>query len=172
LTKRYQTGLQLASELSASFDNLRFTDEEINSKEKLQALKKIGFFKDFSSTELAEVIKTTQWLKYEAAEIIITEGDIEDSFYIIVIGEAAVSKQGTQLAVLKQGDCFGEMAYLGKTKRTATIEARGNTILIKINATVIEQMSINTQLCFYKIFSHTLIQRLSRTSELLSSVHP
>jgi len=31
--KRYQTGLQLASELSASFDHLRFLDEEINFEE-------------------------------------------------------------------------------------------------------------------------------------------
>lgn len=168
LTKRYQTGQQLAAELNASFDNLKFIDGEINFKEKLQALKRINFFKKFTSSELAEVIKTTQWLKYEATEIIITEGDIENCFYIIIAGEVTVSKQGKQLAVLKHGDCFGEMAYLGTTKRTATIEARGNTILMKINAPVIEQMTVNTQLCFYKTFSHTLIQRLNRTSELFA----
>ncbi len=168
LTKRFQTGLQLASELSASFDNLKFLDEEINSKEKLHALKKIAFFKDFNASELAEVLKTTQWLKYDSAEIIITEGDIENCFYIIVAGEVAVTKQAKRLAVLKQGDCFGEMAYLGKAKRTATIETLSNTILMKINASIIEQMSTSTQFRFYKVFSHTLIQRRSRASELLS----
>ena len=168
LAKRYQTGEQLASELSASFDNLRFLDEEINSKEKFNALKKIRFFEDFTSSELVEVLKTTQWLKCDSAETVITEGDIEDSFYIIVVGEVMVSKQAKQLAVLKPGDCFGEMAYLGTAKRTATIETLSDTILMKINASIIEQMSINTQLRFYKVFSHTLIQRLSRTSELFS----
>lgn len=168
LAKRYQTGEQLASELSASFDNLRFLDEEINSKEKFNSLKKIRFFKDFTSSELVEVLKTTQRLKYDSAETVITEGDLEDSFYIMVVGEVVVSKQGKQLAVLKQGDCFGEMAYLGKTKRTATIETLSKTILMKINASIIEQMSVNTQLRFYKVFSHTLIQRLSRTSALFS----
>ncbi len=166
--KRYQTGEQLASELSASFDNLRFLDEEINSQEKLNALKKLRFYKDFTSSELIEVLQTTQWLKYDAAETVITEGDIEDSFYIIVVGEVTVSKQGKQLAVLKQGDCFGEMAYLGTTMRTATIETLKDTILMKINASIIERMSIKTQLRFYKVFSHTLIQRLSRTSALFS----
>ena len=72
------------------------------------------------------------------------------------------------MAVLKPGDCFGEMAYLGTTTRTATIETLSDTILMKINASIIERMSINTQLRFYKVFSHTLIQRLSRTSELFS----
>ena len=168
LTKRYQTGLQLASYLSASFDNLRFLDEEINLKEKLNALKKVKFFKNFSSSELAEVIKMTQWLRYESSETIITEGDIEDCFYIVISGEVQVTKHGIPLAVLKPGECFGEMAYLATHKRTATIQAKRSTILIKLNASIIAQTSISTQLRFYKVFSHTLIERLSHASELLS----
>ncbi len=167
-TKRYQTGLQLASELSTSFDHLRFVDEEINSEERYNTLKKIDFFKDFVSSELAEVLKATQWVKYEENSTIITEGEIEDCFYIIIVGEVVVRKQGKRLTVLKKGDCFGEMAYLGKTTRTATIEALSNTILMKINASLIDQTSIGTQLCFYKVFSNTLINRLTHTSELLS----
>ena len=166
--KRYQTGLQLASELSSSFDNLRYLDEEINFEEKFNALKKIYFFKDFISSELTEVLKITQWVKSDATETIITEGQIEDCFYIIIVGEVEVKKRGKALAVLKQGECFGEMAYLGKTKRTATIESLGNTILMKINASIIDQMSMGTQLRFYKVFSSTLIRRLNRTSEILS----
>ncbi len=60
------------------------------------------------------------------------------------------------------------MAYLGRTKRTATIEALENTILMKVNASVIDQTSLSTQLRFYKVFSTTLIGRLMHTSELLS----
>lgn len=171
LTKRYRTCLQLASELSASFDHLRFMDEEINSEEKLNALKAINFFKDFTSSELVEVINATQWFEYETNSTIITEGEIEDCFYIIVTGKVLVKKRGKPLAILKKGDCFGEMAYLGKIKRTATIEAVVNTILMKINASLIEQTSIGTQLRFYKVFSNTLISRLNHTSELLSKKH-
>jgi serine/threonine protein kinase len=169
-TKRYQTGLQLASELSTSFDHLRFLDEEINFEEKYNTLKKIDFFKDFASSELAEVLKVTQWVKYEENSIIITEGEIEDCFYIIIVGEVVVRKQGKRLTVLKKGDCFGEMAYLGKSTRTATIEALCNTILMKVNASVIDQTSNSAQLHFYKVFTNTLINRLTHTSEMLSMV--
>jgi len=169
-TKRYQSGLQLASELSASFDHLRFLDEEINFEEKYNILKKIDFFKDFTSSELAEVLKATQWVKYEENSTIITEGEIEDSFYIIVVGEVLVRKEGKRLTVLKIGDCFGEMAYLGKTTRTASIEALSNTALMKVNASVIDQTSMDTQLRFYKVFTNTLIKRLTHTSEMLSMV--
>ena len=169
-TKRYQTGLQLASELSTSFDHLRFLDEEINFEEKYNTLKNVDFFKDFTSSELAEVLKATQWVKYEENSTIIVEGEIEDCFYIIIVGEVVVRKQGKRLTVLKKGGCFGEMAYLGKSTRTATIEALCNTILMKVNASVIDQTSNSTQLRFFKVFTSTLINRLSHTSEMLSMV--
>jgi len=142
----------------------------INHSNRRCSVKRIDFFRDFTSSELAEVLKATQWVRYEAASTIITEGEIEDCFYIIVAGEVMVRKQGKSLTVLKKGECFGEMAYLGKTTRTATIEALSNTILMKVNASVIDQTSINTQNRFYKVFSTTLIQRLIRTNKLLSKV--
>ena len=93
---------------------------------------------------------------------------MDDSFYILIAGEVIVKKRGKRLAILRRGDCFGEMAYIGKIKRTATIEAFGNTILMKINSTIVDQMSMGTQLRFYKVFSNTLIQRLVVTSEKVS----
>jgi len=168
LGKRYQTSLQLASDLSASFDNLRFFEEEINLEEKYNALKKIDFFKDFSSRELTDVLQNTQWLKYEAGDTIISEGEIDDCFYIIIAGKVMVKKDEKHLADLKQGDSFGEMAHLGTIKRTATIKSLTDSILMKINSSIIDQTSVSTQLRFYKVFSNTLIRRLTRTSELLS----
>ncbi|MEW6267208.1 MAG: serine/threonine-protein kinase [Thermodesulfobacteriota bacterium] len=168
LAQRYLNGNQLAQELIASFDHLRYLKEEINQEEKLIALKKIGFFKDFSASELAEVLKETSWVKHETGSVIISEGELDDSFYILVAGEVMVRKKGQPLAALKPGDCFGEMAYLGRTKRTATILAANRSILIKMSASHLDKMSISTQLRFYKVFASTLIQRLARTSELLA----
>ena len=168
LDNRYRNGLQLAQALIASFDHLKNLKDEINQEEKLQVLKKIEFFKSFTTSELNEVIKTTQWVRHESATTIISEGEIEDYFYILVSGEVIVRKRGQLLAKIQAGECFGEMAYLGRTKRTATILAASNSILMKISATELDQMSISTQLRFFKIFSTTLIKRLARTSDLLS----
>lgn len=168
LAKRYQTGYQLAQELIASFDHLRNVQEEINQEEKIVSLKKVPFFKDFSASELAEVIKHTSWVKHGGGSVIIAEGEIDDSFFILVSGEVVVRKKGKPLATLKPGDCFGEMAYIGKIKRTASILAVSRAVLMKMNASALERLSISTQLRFYKIFATTLIQRLARTSELLS----
>jgi len=166
--KRYKTGMEMAADLSGSFDNLRFSDEEIDSKEQFNVLKKLSFFKDFSLTELSEVLKRAQWLKYQKNETIISEGEIENCFYIIILGEVMVKKEGRNLARLSQGDCFGEMAFLGMTTRTASIETLADSVLMKVNASLIERTSVSTQLRFYKVFADTLIKRLSRTSALLS----
>jgi serine/threonine protein kinase len=168
-SKRYQSCLQLASELKAAFEDLKVMDEKIEFEEKCNALKRIHFFHDFKLMELAEVLRIAQWYEFEANATIISEEEFEgDSFYIIVDGEVLVRKHGKPLNALKRGDCFGEMAYLGKSKRTATIEALRNSVLMKIGAPIAGEVSDSTQLRFYKAISTTLIQRLARASELLS----
>jgi len=168
-SKRYQSCHQLASELKAAFEDLKVMDEKIEFEEKCNALKRIRFFQDFKSIELEEVLRIAQWYEFEASATIISEEEFEgDSFYIIVEGEVLVRKHGKPLNALRRGDCFGEMAYLGRSKRTATIEALRDSVLMKIGAPISGEISDSTQLRFYKAISSTLIQRLARASELLS----
>ena len=77
-------------------------------------------------------------------------------------------KTGKDLRTLVAGDCFGEMGYLARTKRTATIVAKERTTLLKLNSTVISQVSLNCQVRFLKVFLRTLIHRLSVTTEKMS----
>jgi eukaryotic-like serine/threonine-protein kinase len=165
---RYQSGRQLAWDLSAHFDHLHEIEEETAVEEKIHAIKQIPFFRDFSVQQLSEVVDVTQWVDYAAGASIISEGAIEDCFYIIVSGGVRVSKRERLITELEIGDCFGEMAYLGKTARTADVEASGDTTLMRVNPTVIDQTSKGTQLQFYKVFANILIERLARTSELLA----
>ena len=171
LSERYRTGRQMAWELSAYFDHLKHLEDEINMEEKLHAIKKVNFFKDFTSGQLAEVFEVTQWVNYEDQAAIISAGAIEDCFYIIISGKVRVHKHGKLIRVLEAGDCFGEMAYLGKTARTADVTAEGDTELLRVNPTVIDQTSKSTQLQFYKVFANILIKRLAYTSELLTKVN-
>ena len=113
-------------------------------------------------------MRAGKWQDYKDGAEIIIEGELDDSFYIIVHGEVSVQKHSKDLRQLLAGDCFGEMGYLAKTKRTATIVARGPTSLLKVNSTVISQVSLNCQVRFLKVFLRTLIHRLSVTTEKMS----
>ena len=168
LANRYQTGLELASDLSKAFEYLDRPKEDISAQEKFNSVKKLEFFQGFPDTEIWEIMRASTWQDYKDGEDIIVEGELDDCFYIIVTGVVGVMKGDTVIRTLAQGDCFGEMGYLAKTQRTASIQSQGKTALLKINATVISQVSLNCQVRFLKVFLRTLIQRLSMTTKMIS----
>ena len=168
LSERYQMGLDLASDLTKAFESLEGLEKEIPIEEKFNSVKALEFFQGFPDAEIWEIIRASTWMDYHPGEQIIVEGELDDCFYIIVSGRVSVNKHGKVIRTLTKGDCFGEMGYLAKTKRTATIVADADTSLLKINSTVISQVSLNCQVRFLKVFLRTLIYRLSVTTEAIS----
>ncbi len=161
---RYKMGLNMAADLSLAFDYLEQPEEDIGEEEMFNAIQNIEFFREFPESEIWEIIRACIWQTCNIDDQIIVEGDIDDSFFIIVSGVAEVSKEGHVLGTLRAGDCFGEMSYLEKSRRSATIRAKESMQLMKINATLIDQVSIDCQLRFSKIFLKTLVRRLSNTN--------
>lgn len=169
INKRYSMGLDLATDLSKAFDTLlEGPQEDISEQEKFNSIKQLEFFQGFPDGEMWEILRASTWQDYAPGEDIIVEGELDDCFYIIVTGSVAVKKGNRNIRTLAQGDCFGEMGYLAKTKRTATIKSMGDTSLLKINSTVISQVSMNCQVRFLKVFLRTLIHRLSVTTEKIT----
>ena len=168
--KRYKMGLNLAADLSLAFDYLEKPQEDLEVQEKFNAIQGLDFFKEFAESEIWEIIRACIWQEFEFGSEIIVEGDIDDSFYIITSGEVDVYKDGVLIGHLKTGDCFGEMSYLTKSERTATIIAKTRVELMKINATLIEQASVECQLHFSRVFMHTLVKRLSTTTAMYASI--
>lgn len=165
IKNRYSMGLDLATDLSKAFDALEGPQEDISEQEKFNSIKKLEFFQGFPDAELWEILRASTWQDYNAGDDIIVEGELDDCFYIITDGKVKVVKNNKTIRVLEKGDCFGEMGYLAKTKRTASIKSEGKTSLLKINSTVISQVSLNCQVRFLKVFLRTLIHRLSATTE-------
>jgi len=167
--KRYKMGLNFAADLSLAFDYLEQPREEVEVQEKFNSIQSLEFFSEFPESEIWEIIHACIWQEFEAGSEIIIEGDIDDSFYIITSGEVEVFKDGARIGHLQTGDCFGEMSYLSKAKRTATIIAKDHVDLMKINATLIEQASVECQLHFSRVFMQTLVKRLSETTAMYVS---
>jgi CRP-like cAMP-binding protein len=68
---------------------------------------------------------------------------------------------------MKQGDCFGEIAFLTRQPRNATIVARTDVSLMSVSNSLMEQASTETQLRYYRIFLENLISRLSQATDKL-----
>jgi serine/threonine protein kinase len=164
--RRYRTGLDFASELSMLFTHLDQPQTDIPAQEKFHFVKDLDFFRGFPDSEIWEIIRASVWQEVDLDEVIIEEGDVDDAFFIITAGSVLVSKGGQRLSELRQGDCFGEMGYLGRIKRSATVTATKPASLMKVNSNLIEQVTPECQLRFYKVFLRGLVGRLSSTNEM------
>jgi eukaryotic-like serine/threonine-protein kinase len=167
--QRWASGFDMAAALNEAFSELlEQPTRDISDQERYESIARLDFFQGFPTQELWEIVRAASWLEFADGETIIVEGDLDDSFYVITGGAVVVRKLNRILRELSAGDCFGEMGYLARIKRTATILSRGQTSLLKLNAGVINQVSLNCQVRFLKVFLRTLIHRLSVTTERMA----
>jgi serine/threonine protein kinase len=164
---RYESAYLLATDLSNAFGRLRGVGERIDMQEKWKTLRYLAFFKDFSDDQITEVVNASDWTEFKKGEVIVTEGEQETAFYIIAKGGVQVVKNEKVVGMMKQGDCFGEIAFLTRQPRNATIVARTEVSLMRVSTSLMEQASTETQLRYYRIFLENLIARLSQATDKL-----
>ena len=104
------------------------------------------------------------WERHAPAARIVAEGAMESSFYVIVSGEVSVTVGGKVVAELTRGDCFGEMGYLSQVRRSASVNALSEVLVVKIDEALMDWATIGVQLRFGKAFQETLIKRLRTTT--------
>lgn len=166
---RYQSGKDLASDLAREHERLRQSDAQAGRRENRDSLRGLSFFNAFTETEVDEVLSAAQLKTYATGKLILEEGEIDNSFFILAMGHAIVKKGDKPIHVLGKGDCFGEIGLLGSVKRTASVVAASQVLALKINASLLDNLATDSQLRFYKTFTQTLIYRLTVTSARLSA---
>jgi len=90
---------------------------------KVEALKRAPLFDGLSKKELTALARVTEDVEVPEGKVLCKEGDIGHEFFVIVDGEAEVSRKGKHLATDRSGDFFGEISLLEESRRTATVTA-------------------------------------------------
>ena len=168
--ERYGTGLDLAADLALIFEDLDAVADEEGLREKFGTIKNLGFFKGFTDADIWELIRACTWQTYSPGQSIIRQGDMDHSFYIVLSGAVIIEKDGSVVNLLQEGDCFGEMGYLARSRRIASAVARTDVSLMKVNETTIDRAAESTQLRFHRAFVRTLIERLTDATALVSQL--
>ncbi len=170
--ERYQTWEEVSHDLVAVFGNLQKPEKSIPDSEKFNALRQLTFFKNFDDVELWEVLRVTTWNKCSPGHVLLKEGDIGKSLFILAAGEVKITKQDKLLNVLRAGDCFGEMAYLGKKpfQRNASVTASTDITAIEIKSESLAQASELCRHNFNGAFLEILVDRLSMANTRLSQL--
>jgi CRP-like cAMP-binding protein len=81
----------------------------------------LPLFESLSDTERAEVAGWFEVREVGAGVRLVGEGATGYSFFVIEAGEATVTAHGDEIATLRMGEYFGELALLGTGKRTASV---------------------------------------------------
>jgi len=90
---------------------------------------------------LDQLSECAQSVTFLAGDIVIGEGERGDALYIITHGVTSVYKGDKEVAILSDGDFFGEMALLGDQVRTATVKAKHPSTLLRLRRRDIMQIA-------------------------------
>ncbi|RKZ14374.1 Crp/Fnr family transcriptional regulator, partial [bacterium] len=94
---------------------------------------KCELFNGLSENALKEILEKGVYKTFKQGETLIKEGEAGDEFFVIIKGKVEVSSRGSVIAVLGDGEFFGEMALLEGVKRSATVRAIEDTEVFILN---------------------------------------
>lgn len=86
-------------------------------------LSEVPLFAKCSNRDLGQVAKELEVVEYPAGAAIVRQGDMGDSFFVLLEGEADVNRNGHKVATLGGGSFFGELSLLDPAPRNADVVA-------------------------------------------------
>lgn len=95
-------------------------------------LGEVTMFRACSKADLRRIARAGDAYRFVAGEVLVREGQRGNELFVLVEGEAEVTRGGRHLARLGPGDYFGELAVLEPVARNATVTATadGESLII------------------------------------------
>jgi len=90
---------------------------------KVELIKKVPLFSKLSKKELEEVAHIADELDLPKGKLMAEEGDRGREFFVLLEGEADVTKGDKSINTMHEGDFFGEIALVTQMPRTASVTA-------------------------------------------------
>jgi CRP/FNR family cyclic AMP-dependent transcriptional regulator len=89
----------------------------------IEHLAQVPLFSALSRRELALVARRAEDVTVPVGKVLVSEGETGQQFFVIMSGQAKLSRRGRKIATLGPGHSFGELALLDKHPRNATAVA-------------------------------------------------
>jgi small-conductance mechanosensitive channel/CRP-like cAMP-binding protein len=105
-----------------------------------ELLSQLHFFRDLDGDAIAQLAGAAMHQHFGAEEVLVREGDVGDSLFVVEHGRVRVTKAGDDvdtgsvtLATLTEGAFFGEMSLLTGAPRSATVTSDGGCEVLVIS---------------------------------------
>ena len=108
-------------------------------------IRNIPFFSGLSREDLAQVVGKLEEERFSAGQVIVSQGEIGGALYVMQSGavEVVLEQNGVRVesvAILGPYECFGEMALFTGQKRSATVVALFDSVILKLRKEAWEEM--------------------------------
>jgi serine/threonine-protein kinase len=163
--QRYASCQEFADELRIALRGIPGISHETKVEGLVDFIHRLDFFQEFPKKQIEGLISASKIVKTPKGHTVLSEGEISDTFYIILKGRVKVKNGDQDIASIDAGQCFGEMACLGFQPRVANVLADKDSIFMKFRMNQLDEKDESIQLQFYKTFSTILVRRLSRSSQ-------
>jgi CRP/FNR family transcriptional regulator, cyclic AMP receptor protein len=124
---------------------------------KTDQLRGVQMFSACTDKELAQIARACDEVAVEADAVVVEEGTAGEGFYLIVTGEAEVSRGGRPVATVGAGEYFGELSLLDEAPRNATVTARTAMTLLGL-----KRREFSAVLDSWPGVAHKLLQQMAR----------
>ena len=101
--------------------------------EKVLILKSVPVFSSVPESQLVDLATIAESVEYDAGEIIMNQGDLGTSMYIVVDGRVRIFDGDKELAEQGTRAVFGELAALDPEPRAASVQAIEDCTLLRLD---------------------------------------
>ncbi|HUF23811.1 MAG TPA: mechanosensitive ion channel family protein [Vicinamibacterales bacterium] len=111
-------------------------DRTALQQERERVLASVDLFGTLTGEQRAGLAEATVMRTYGDGEAIVRQGEPGDSMYVVCSGRmcVVVEPERSEVATLDRGEYFGEMSLLTGDPRSATVIARGETVVLELTA--------------------------------------
>ena len=129
----------------------------------IDALRRVRFFEELTDEDLERVAKVGQRRRFAAGDALVERDSQQGGLFVLLSGTAAVEVGGAT-HTLETGDFFGEMALLGRTRRSASVRASEPVEALVIETTYFDAFLIQNPSVAVAIL-HGVVERLREVQE-------
>ncbi|KIM09337.1 MAG: hypothetical protein KU28_01555 [Sulfurovum sp. PC08-66] len=149
----------------------------IISFEKLDDLaKRVNFFNTMRDHQRSRVLRqlSSNIYAYKKGEQILREGDDDTDMYILLSGSVTVAKGKDEffpLGTIVAGDFFGEISFIMKNRRLASVVANEDCIVLRLCDEHFGTLELPIQMAIKDKILVKLITRLDKMNKQVIELH-
>jgi len=134
-------------------------------------------YRDFEAEDIEVLSGLCEDKSYSDKETIVKEGDPGDAMFIIKKGSVKIYKETKNrrklIALISEGEFFGEMTLIDSSPRSATVVANGPAELVRFSTRAFNEIKTNYSKTGFKVVGVLLkfmSHRIRRTTKKAASL--